>query len=117
VIVSTRISRYRFSRLVEDADGRQHLTESEPYWYRPLADNLVHVVQEGDDLCTVAGRYYGAAVLGGETLWWVVAQFQPEPILDPTLALVPGSTLIVPSVRTVLEDVLSETRRAAGVRA
>lgn len=116
MIAPTKISRYRFSQLVRDPEGRTHLTEPEPFRYRPLTDNFAHVVEEGDDLWTVAGQYYGATVLGGETLWWVVAHFQPEPILDPTLALVPGSTLVLPSVRTVLEEILSETRRAAGVR-
>jgi hypothetical protein len=112
----TRISRYRFSFAVEDDAGRTYLTLPEPYLYRQLPDNVPHEVVDGDDLWSIAGKYYADAIPGGETLFWVVGHFQPEPIHDPTVALVPGTVVVVPSVRTVLEDILSEKRRAAGLR-
>lgn len=112
----TRISRFRFSEVVEDPDGRTFLTEHEPFRYRERPDNIAHVVVDGDDLWTIAGTYYARSIVGGETLFWVVGDYQPEPVHDPTVALVPGSVVVVPSVRVVLEEILSEGRRASGVR-
>lgn len=111
----TTISRYRLSTLLRDVDGRSYLTEAARYGYRELQDNIGHVVKDGDDLWTIAGRYY-QNILGGETLFWVIGHFQPVPIHDPTIALTPGSVVIVPSERTVREEILSERRRAAGLR-
>lgn len=85
----------------------------EPYRFRVFADNVEHVVREGDTLWTLAHRYY----LGVERpagLWWIIADFQPQPIHDPTLALVPGAVLVIPSLRTVQEEIFSERRRAFG---
>jgi nucleoid-associated protein YgaU len=86
------------------------LTERTPYGYRPLADTRQHVVKQGDTLWSLATRYFvGFSRPAG--LWWVIADFQPDPILDPTIALSPGTVLYIPSVRTVLENIFSETRR------
>jgi hypothetical protein len=106
----------RVSFLDVDEAGRSYLTEPERYVYRQLADNVAHVVVEGDDLWSIAGKYYAGSIVGGETLYWVIGDFQPEPVIDPTVAFEVGSAVIVPSVRTVLEEILSEKRRSAGVR-
>ncbi len=105
-----RYSRYTFCAGVLDEAGRLFLTEREPYRYRALPDNRQHVVKEGETLFTLAGRYY-SALPRPAGLWWVIADFQPDPIHDPTLQLEPGRALIVPSLRTVLEEVFSEKRR------
>ncbi len=41
----------------------------------------------------------------------LIADFQPDPIHDPTLSLEVGRVLVVPSLRTVTEEVFSEKRR------
>ena len=41
----------------------------------------------------------------------MIADFQPGPIHDPTLALDVGRALVIPSVRVVTEEILSEQRR------
>lgn len=105
-----RYSRYTFCAGVLDEAGRLFLTEREPYRYRALPDNRQHVVKEGETLFTLAGRYY-SALPRPAGLWWVIADFQPDPIHDPTLQLEPGRALVVPSLRTVLEEVFSEKRR------
>ena len=43
-------SRYGFCLGVLDERGRRFLTEREPYRYRPLPDNRVHRVVDGDTL-------------------------------------------------------------------
>jgi hypothetical protein len=105
-----RFSRYTFSAAVMDDDERLHLTDREPFRFRPLPDNRQHVVKEGDTLFSLAGRYF-AALPRPAGLWWVIADFQPEPVHDPTLGLELGRLVVVPSVRTLVEEVFSEKRR------
>lgn len=103
-------SRYSFCEAREDSEGRQFLTDRAQFRFKALADSRVHVVSQGDTLWAIAGRYF-QPLPRPAGLWWVIADFQPNPIHDPTIQLVPGSVIIVPSVRTVLEEVLNERRR------
>ena len=110
-----RYSRHLYSLGFHDdeADGSEgplQLTEREPYAYREFADNRVHVVAQGETLFTLAAKYL-SPIPRAAGLWWIVADFQPDPIHDPTITLTPGSTIIVPSMRTVLESIFSDTRR------
>jgi hypothetical protein len=93
-----------------DAEWRRFLTEREPYRYRVFADSRVHSVVEGETLFELAGRYF-APLPRACGFWWAIADFQPDPILDPTLALEEGSTVIIPSTRVLTDVILSEARR------
>lgn len=106
-----RHSRYTFTFGLTDEAGRFYLTDREPYTYRAIADTKQHIVKEGETLHTIAAANYRAISARPDGLWWAIADFQPTPILDPTIALTPGSVLHVPSARTVAEEVLSEKRR------
>jgi hypothetical protein len=103
-------SRYTFSLGFFDDDERLSVTEYEPFRFQLLTDNQQHVVQEGDTLFSLAGRYL-APLPRAAGLWWILADFQPDPILDPTLLLEVGRTLVIPSVRTVTELIFAEDRR------
>lgn len=106
-------SRHAFSVGFEDAEaapGNTLLSEREPFTFRDYPDNVEHTVAEGDSLFVLAARYFNGIPDPSE-LWWVIADFQPDPIHDPTLRLAVGSTIVVPSVRTVLEEVFNEKRR------
>lgn len=105
-----RFSRFSFSAGVLDDAGRLLLTEREPFRFRPLPDTRQHVIHEGDTLFSLAGRYF-APLPRPAGLWWVIADFQPEPIHDPTLALALGRLLFIPSVRVITEEVFAEARR------
>ncbi len=69
-----------------------------------------HVVAQGDTLFSLAAHYF-APIPRAAGLWWIIADFQPDPVHDPTIRLTPATTLVIPSVRTILESVFSETRR------
>jgi len=45
--------------------------------------------------------------------WWAIADFQPDPVVDPTLLLEPGRRLFIPSLRVLTDVVLSESQRRA----
>ncbi len=105
-------SRYTFVEGRFDDEEHFFLTDRVPYSFEALRDNVVHIVEEGDTLFTLAGRYF-QPLTRPAGYWWVIADFQPHPIHDPTIALVAGSVIIVPSVRTLREKILSEKRRNA----
>jgi len=103
-------SRYRYCIAFRDEQGRLVLDEREPVRYQKLKDNIYHKVVDGDTLWGLAFRYF-REFTRPEGLWWVIAEFQPEPILDPTLRLETGTTIIVPSNRFLKTVVFSEDQR------
>lgn len=105
-----RFSRHTFTSAVLDDDGRLFLTEREPFRFRAMPDTRQHVVKEGDTLFSLAGRYF-SPLPRPAGFWWVIADFQPDPIHDPTIDLDPGRILFIPSLRVIQESVFSESRR------
>lgn len=103
-------SRHGFCLGVLDQQGRRFLTEREPYRYRPFADNRLHRVVGGETLFDLAGRYF-APLPRACGFWWAIADFQPDPILDPTLALEEGTIVVIPSTRVLTDVILAEGRR------
>lgn len=87
------------------------LEHREPFPFVDLPDNRQHVCTDGETLRAVAAVEYYAFVRRPNGLWWVIADFQPEPIYDPTLVMAGGQILVIPSERTLLERILSEQRR------
>jgi hypothetical protein len=105
-----RLSRFSFCAAELDDDGRLVLAEREPFRFRPFADNRQHLIREGETLFALAGRYF-APLPRASGLWWVIADFQPDPVHDPTLSLELGRVLFIPSVRVITEEILAEARR------
>lgn len=91
-------------RLLPGQQGRRCLTEPEPYRYCVFADYRLHRVVEGETLLDLAERYF-VPLPRARGFWWAIADFQPGPIVDPTLALEEGKTEVIPSTR-VLTDVI-----------
>src|SRR5438477_6919606 len=100
-------SRYMFCDAVRGPDGRLELTEREPYGFVSHPDNRTHVVVQGDTLFSLAGRYF-APLPRACGFWWAIADFQPDPIVDATLALEIGRPLHICSVRVLTDVILGE---------
>ena len=106
-------SRYSFCHAFEDEGGRWLLTDREPYRYCEQPDTRVHLVVQGDTLFSLAGRYF-APLPRACGYWWAIADYQVQPIIDPTLVLEPGSRLLIPSLRVLTDVILGESRRRGG---
>jgi nucleoid-associated protein YgaU len=103
-------SRYASCTAVRGDDGVLRLEDRPPLTFRDLADNRTHTVVQGDTLWLLAGRYF-APVSRGCGWFWALAEFQPVPIVDPTLALEPGTILVIPSIATVDAYLRTEVSR------
>ena len=68
------------------------------------------MVAQGESLFDLAGRYF-APLPRACGFWWAIADFQQDPIIDPTLELDVGRRLLIPSVRVLTDVILSERRR------
>lgn len=93
-----------------DPEGRRLLTEREPFRFREFPDNWQHRVVEGDTLWGLAGLYF-APLPRACGFWWAIADFQPDPIVDPTLGLELGRVLVIPSTRVLSDVILGGARR------
>jgi hypothetical protein len=103
-------SRYLFCQGIVDSDGKLYLTDREPFRFVERTDNRFHTVQEDDTLFSLAFQYF-QPLKRPDQFFWVIADFQPEPIVDATLALPKGITIVIPSVRCLIEEILNEARR------
>jgi hypothetical protein len=108
------LSRYRYCFLVQEGEITW-LSDREPFPYQPFEDNRRHVVRQGDTLWGLAARYFRlpGIIDRPSDLWSLIADFQPEPVFDPTVRLEVGRVVHIPSFRTVFERIFAESRRAA----
>jgi hypothetical protein len=103
-------STFRFCELLTDEDADvQHFSDPVPFTYRDRPDTITHVIDDGDTWESIAATYY-RSLPNAPQLWRIIAEFQPVIPLDATLPPV-GPVVYVPSVRTVLEEIFSESRR------
>lgn len=103
-------SRYRYCIEYQDADENSYLDEREPFRYQEIEDNRFHRVVDGDTWWGIASLYFqGFPRACG--LWWLLCEYQPEPVIDPTIALAPGSIVVVPPMRLVRMEVFNSERR------
>src|SRR5688572_11474583 len=108
-----RHSRLSFAVAEKDSQGALILQGGQPFRYRAFSDTREHVVQEGDTLHSLANQYF-RGMQRPSGLWWIIADFQPDPIHDPTVRLMVGRRLYIPSLRTVQEEIFSDKRRKEG---
>ena len=105
-------SRYVGVAQETDADGIMYLDDREPFTYREKADTIVHVAREGDTWERLAQLYYSGISERASGLWWVICEFQPQIVVDPTLAIPNGSLVYVPSMLVAQTEILGVVYRA-----
>jgi hypothetical protein len=103
-------SRYSFCLALTDAEGQMFLTERDPYTYVDLPDTRTHAAVSSDTLFSLAAKYF-APLPRACGFWWVIADFQPDPIVDPTLTLDVGRLVYIPSNRVLTDVILGQARR------
>ena len=94
-------SRYVLADMFFDAQNRTYIGPRERFFFEDLEGNIPHTVRDGDDWHSLAYQYYGRALSGQVNLWWGIADFQPEPVLDPTLTLQPGTIILIPPLHVL----------------
>lgn len=104
------LSRYRYNREYLDDAGNRYFDEREQFVYRDEPDNRYHTVSEGDTLWGLSHKYFPEFERPAG-LWWVIAEFQPDMIVDPTEVLKAGQTIVIPSQRLVRQEVFNPARR------
>jgi hypothetical protein len=107
-------SRYWNSTRGLSLNGEVILTERLPYYFKRFPDNIEHKVISGDTFQSIAYYYYNGTMAfdrSAAELFWVVADFQPVAVHDVTLALEPGTTVYVPSLRVLEQEILGERRQ------
>lgn len=103
-------SRYRACAELHDTAGRTYLADRVPLRYAGRDDDIIHQAGAADTWWGLAERYYGGISERACGLWWVICDYQPQPVVDPTLAIPPGTEIVVPSASTVANEVLGVSR-------
>jgi hypothetical protein len=103
-------SRYKHCTATRDDIGQLFLDDREPYRYQDLPDNKIYIVKSGDTLQSIAWMQFFGMNDFPVGLWWVIGDFQPIPIHDPTLLLEAGSILYIPSPKTIRDNILGQSR-------
>ncbi len=106
----TDYSRFLFCQGLTDTGGNLYLTDRVPFAFASREDSRNHTVTEGDTLFGLANLYYRQLPRPAQ-FFWAIADFNG--IMDATLKLQPGTVLVIPSVRMLVEEILNESRRAA----
>lgn len=104
-------SRYEFCIGVTDQADKKLLSSRKPYRYQSFSDNEAWTVRTGDTLFSIAGAVYKGFTDRPSGFWWIIADFQLHPILDPTLSLEEGRIIICPSKRTIREEIFNPAKR------
>lgn len=107
-MIQTYESRYLTAEAILSGDVL-FLDDRVPYRYRSRDDTVLHTAAEGESWATIAQKYYTGISSRACGLWWVIAEFQPQPVVDPTLAIAAGRVIHVPSPLVVQTDVLGVT--------
>lgn len=93
-------SRYQLSSIIRDDTDQVLLGPRTFIDYGEDDDVIAHRVMAGDTLFSLAALYFHALPTGS-SMWWAIADYQPEPLLDPTLELTVGSIILIPPLDTL----------------
>jgi len=89
-------SRYANAEIFMADGGQKALTMRGRIFFEDQDGIIGHPIEAGDTLWNLAERYWAGLFAEPAEFWWIIADFQPTPILDPTLQLVPGEVIFIP---------------------
>ena len=105
-------SRHEFTNAFDDIiTGKRILSSRVPFRFQDRSDNIRHTAGSGETLFTIAGKLFKGMIDRPAGFWWIIADYQPEPIIDPTLKIPDGTVLVAPSERTIQEEIFNPKRR------
>jgi hypothetical protein len=103
-------SRYILSKVYYDNETNElSLGPRDRFLYTDVEGIIPHVVSDGDNLWSLAAKYYGSEQEDETNYWWVIAEFQPKPIIDPTLRLEAGIIILIPPLSWIQEGLASNS--------
>lgn len=103
-------SRYRYCTQFMNADGIAYIDEREPFRYREELDNIPYRAKQGDTWWGLATFFFpGLPRPCG--MWFLLCEFQPSPVIDPTIVIKEGTLIIAPSERLVRGEAFSRQQR------
>ncbi len=103
-------SRYRYCTMLDTGDGIKYLDEREPFRFRDEPDNKFHTAVDGETWWGLAWQYF-PSFLNSALLYFLLCEYQPEPIIDPTIRINAGTQIAIPSERVVRLYVFNRERR------
>ena len=99
-------SRFARSYLGPSLEGRRSISDRIPFRYQPFVDNIRHVPSHYDT-ASLAALTPDAPLPRPCGYWWAIADFQPDPIINPLLTLCQNrQAIIVPSLRVLTDMIL-----------
>jgi nucleoid-associated protein YgaU len=90
--------------------GRVELLPRGFFGFQKFSDTVEHIALSGDTLWQIAAKYYSGQYSRAALMYWVIADFQPEPITDPTLVILAGTKIYVPSIKVIEMYIFSPSR-------
>ena len=95
-------------------DGQAYLLDREPIRYVDRADNKRIIAQQSDTWQSLAANYL-EPLPNPDNFYWVICDFQPDPIIDPTIQPTPGTIVYIPAPEYVLGNYWSPSREDAQI--
>src|SRR5688572_12344109 len=92
-------------------DGLTYLLDREPFRFVDRPDNRRIIAGVYDTWQSLANEWL-KPIRNPAQRWWVLADFQPDPITDPTVPPVPGTLVYIPTPEFVLAEIDSRDRKA-----
>lgn len=93
----------------DDATGKIFLTLPERLPFINREDTRIHKCKGAERVLDLALLYYRNIYSDPVDYWPVIAQFQPEPIIDPFIPLAAGLIVLIPSPSYIQEIVNGDT--------
>lgn len=104
----SRYSRYLLGEEIVTLAGERTWVPPEPVKALGLSDDIEHTAEEGETFFRLSSREY-RGIRPSTALWWAIADYQRR-YQHPLAPLEIGKTVLLPSLRTIEEIILSEDR-------